>query len=56
MSCAIPHKEGPKEALLPEIDVLQMKENTEAAIKISRQTKIDIDAVNSRLSELESGG
>jgi TolA-binding protein len=53
MSCAIPHKEGPKEALLPEIDVLQMKENTEAAIKISRQTKIDIDAVNSRLSELE---
>ena len=53
MSCAIPHKEDTKEALLPEIDVLQMKENTEAAIKISRQTKIDIDAVNSRLSELE---
>lgn len=53
ISCAAPvYREG-QTALLPEIDVLQMKENTDAALKISRQTKMDIDAMQTRLIELE---
>tara|TARA_B110000483_G_C18195830_1_gene542932 strand:+ start:1911 stop:2720 length:810 start_codon:yes stop_codon:yes gene_type:complete len=52
-SCAAPITREGSEALLPEIDVLQMKENTDAALKISRQTKMDVDAMQTRLIEME---
>lgn len=53
ISCAAPVDREGQTALLPEIDVLQMKENTDASLKISRQTKMDIDAMQTRLIELE---
>jgi tol-pal system protein YbgF len=53
VACAPPYQNIAKEATLPEIDVLAMKENTDAAIKIARQNKLDMDAMNSRVTELE---
>ncbi len=52
-ACASTQKVDVEEALLPEIDVLQMKENTESALKLSQQSKLDIDVINTRISELE---
>ena len=52
-SCASSKVNKEDEALLPEIDVLQMKENTDAALRLSQQSKMDIDAIHTRLSELE---
>lgn len=53
ISCAAPIDRNGQTALLPEINVLQMKENTDASLKIARQTKMDIDAMQTRLIELE---
>ncbi|MGL1901169.1 MAG: tetratricopeptide repeat protein [Fibrobacterales bacterium] len=53
IACASTQKVDVEEPLLPEIDVLQMKENTESALKLSQQSKLDIDVINTRISELE---
>jgi len=53
MSCAPASQGKSGEHLLPEVDVLQMKENSDAALKLVQQTRMDIDAINTRLSELE---
>lgn len=52
-SCAPAQEEANKENLLPEVDVLQLKESSDAALKMARQMRMDIDAINTRLAELE---
>lgn len=49
--CAAQTKQLQNEALLPEIDVVQVKENSDQALKISQEIKLDIDAINTKLIE-----
>jgi tol-pal system protein YbgF len=39
------------EAILPEIDVVQVKENSEEALKIAQETKLDVEVINNKLTE-----
>jgi TolA-binding protein len=52
LGCAktIPPPEG--SALLPEIDVVQVKENSDEALKLAQETKLDVEALNSKVTEL----
>jgi tol-pal system protein YbgF len=48
---------GPKataEAILPEIDVVQVKENSEEALKIAQETKLDADVLNTKVTEIDN--
>jgi tol-pal system protein YbgF len=42
------------EAILPEIDVIQVKENSEEALKLAQETKLDADVLNSKVAELDN--
>jgi tol-pal system protein YbgF len=42
------------EAILPEIDVVQVKENSEEALKISQETKLDVEVINNKLTEIDN--
>jgi TolA-binding protein len=53
-SCATAQdKSGKKSHLLPEIDMLEMKENSDVALRLVQQTRMDMDALSTRLAELE---
>ena len=42
------------EAILPEIDVIQVKENSEEALKLAQETKLDADVLNSKVTEIDN--
>lgn len=42
------------ESLLPEIDVVQVKEYSEEALKLAQEAKIDVQMVNTKLSEIDN--
>jgi tol-pal system protein YbgF len=42
------------EAVLPEIDVIQVKENSEEALKIAQETKLDFDVLNNKVAETDN--
>jgi tol-pal system protein YbgF len=42
------------EAILPEIDVIQVKENSEEALKLAQETKLDADVLNNKVAELDN--
>ena len=48
ISCASNPPPRIDDVLLPEIDVIQVKENSDEALKISRETKLDIEAINTK--------
>lgn len=41
------------EALLPEIDVIQVKENSDEALKLAQETKLEINALSAKMAELD---
>lgn len=43
------------DAILPEIDLVQVKENSEEALKLAQEAKRDAEAINSRLAEINNG-
>ena len=50
--CAATTPEQAKnEALLPEIDVVQVKENSDEALKLAQESKLDVQALNSKFME-----
>jgi tol-pal system protein YbgF len=51
IGCAAQTKQLENEALLPEIDVVQVKENSDQALKLSQEIKLDVDALNTKLTE-----
>lgn len=51
VGCAAQTKQLENEALLPEIDVVQVKENSDQALKLSQEIKLDVDALNTKLTE-----
>ena len=42
------------EALLPEIDVVQVKENSEEALKLAQEAKLDVQMMNSKLIDMDN--
>jgi tol-pal system protein YbgF len=42
------------ETILPEIDVVQVKENSEEALKIAQETKLDADVLNNKVTEMDN--
>ena len=52
--CAATSKKGDSEALLPEIDVVQVKENSEEALKLAQEAKLDVQMLNNKLSETDN--
>ena len=51
IGCAAQTKQLENEALLPEIDVVQVKENSDQALKLSQEIRLDVDALNTKLTE-----
>ena len=51
IGCASQTKQLDNEALLPEIDVVQVKENSDQALKLSQEIKLDVDALNTKMTE-----
>lgn len=51
ISCAAQKKQLENEALLPEIDVVQVKENSDQALKLSQEIKLDVEALTAKLTE-----
>jgi TolA-binding protein len=55
IGCAASHKpKGSADALLPEIDVVQVKEKSDEALKLAQEAKLDIEVLTTRLTELDS--
>jgi len=52
--CASTVPKTSAEAILPEIDVVQVKENSEEALKVSQETKLDVDVINNKLTEVDN--
>ncbi len=46
----LPPPEG--NALLPEIDVVQVKENSDEALRLAQEAKLDVEALNSKVTDL----
>jgi antitoxin component HigA of HigAB toxin-antitoxin module len=50
-------KPSPKvvtESLLPEIDVLQVKENSDEALKLAQEAKIEVQTISTKLTEMDN--
>ncbi|MBN2037214.1 MAG: tetratricopeptide repeat protein [Chitinispirillaceae bacterium] len=55
IGCAASSKpQGSADALLPEIDVVQVKEKSDEALKLAQEAKLDIEVLTTRLTELDS--
>jgi tol-pal system protein YbgF len=52
--CASTVTQLESETLLPEIDVVQVKEYSEEALKLAQEAKIDIQMVNTKLSDVDN--
>jgi TolA-binding protein len=53
VACAPNQPARNRDAMLPEVDVLQMKENGDVALKLAQQCRVGIDDLNLRVAELE---
>jgi tol-pal system protein YbgF len=42
------------QAVLPEIDVIQVKENSEEALKLAQETKLDVDVLSNKSAEIDN--
>lgn len=42
------------EALLPEIDVIQVKENSDEALKLAQDAKLDVDVLSTKVTEIDN--
>ncbi len=54
VGCASSVSNLEEETLLPEIDVVQVKEYSEEALKLAQEAKIDVQMVNTKLSEVDN--
>jgi tol-pal system protein YbgF len=52
--CASAPKTRSRDPSLPEIDVLQLKENSDEALKLAQENKLDLQSLESKVRELES--
>lgn len=54
VGCAPNLEQLENEALLPEIDIVRVKENSDEALKLAQEAKLDVQVVNTRLTELDN--
>jgi len=52
--CAATAPKQQTDAILPEIDVVQVKENSEEALKVAQETKLDAEVLNNKLTEVDN--
>lgn len=53
--CATTKKAAPEgDVLLPEIDIVTVKENSDEALKMAQEAKLDVEVLNSRLTEVNN--
>jgi tol-pal system protein YbgF len=53
IGCGPSIKQLENETLLPEIDVVQVKEYSEEALKLAQEAKIDVQMVNTKLTDID---
>ena len=54
IGCSSSVKNLENETLLPEIDVVQVKEDSEEALKLAQEAKIDVQMVNTKIAEVDN--
>ena len=54
IGCASSIKQSEGETLLPEIDVVQVKEYSEEALKLAQEAKMDVQLVNTKLADIDN--
>lgn len=54
VGCASSISQFENETLLPEIDVVQVKEYSEEALKLAQEAKIDVQMINTKLAEIDN--
>ena len=54
MGCAGSLKRLESEAVLPEIDVIQVKENSDEALRLAQEAKLDVEVLSARVTELDN--
>jgi tol-pal system protein YbgF len=54
INCAATTPKTKTDVILPEIDVIQVKENSEEALKIAQETKLDVDVIQNKLIEIDN--
>ncbi len=52
--CATTQGPSRNDPILPEIDVIQVKQNSDEALKLSNENKLDLEMVSSKLTEMEN--
>ncbi len=52
--CASSIKQMDTEVILPEIDVIQVKENSDEALRVAQEAKIDVGVLSSKVSDLDN--
>ncbi|MBD3421136.1 MAG: tetratricopeptide repeat protein [Chitinivibrionales bacterium] len=52
--CAATTPPAPGETMLPEIDVIQVKENSDEALRLAQESKLEVEVVNTKLTELDN--
>jgi len=52
--CAGPAQQVETETLLPQIDVVQVKEDSDEALKIAQEAKLDVEALNTKITEIDN--
>jgi tol-pal system protein YbgF len=52
--CASSVKELEQESLLPEIDIVQLKENSDEALTLAQEAKLEVQVVNTKLAEIDN--
>ena len=54
IGCAATQPPLETEALLPEIDVIQVKEHSDEALKLAQEAKLDVEVVTNKLTETDN--
>jgi tol-pal system protein YbgF len=52
--CASQIKQTGNQAILPEIDVVQVKENSDQALKLAQEAKMDVEVLSTKLTDLDN--
>lgn len=54
LGCAGSRQQLKQEAILPEIDVIQVKEQSDEALKLAQEAKLDVEVVTNKLTETDN--
>jgi tol-pal system protein YbgF len=54
VQCAPTTSQYEKETLLPEIDVIEVKENSDEAIQLAKDAKLDVEMLNTRITDIDN--